>query len=73
MFVVLSEIQGFGFAGDTLAWIVFELTALISFCHNAAFDAKELILVHLGRIGAVGARVGDFLSEQHSSCPLINF
>lgn len=70
--VVFAEIQRLGLGRNTLAGIIFKFAALLGFRHYAALDAQELIFIHLGAVGAVGARMGDFLSEQHKSCPLID-
>lgn len=71
MIVVFAEIQRLGLGWDPLAGVILELSAFLGLHNNTALDAKKLILAHLGGIGTVGAGMGNFLSEQHSSCPLI--
>lgn len=71
VFVVLTEVQSLRLGGDPLAGIVFEFTTLFGLHNYAPLDAQELILAHGGSVGAVGAGMGNLLSEQHCSRPLV--
>jgi hypothetical protein len=70
--IVFAEIQSLWLGRNPLAGIIFELAALLCFHHDTALDTEKLILVHSGGVGAIGARVRNFLSEQHICCPSVD-
>ena len=65
--IILSEIQSFGSAGNSLAGVIEKFSALTVDWHNAMFNAKNLVIINFCTMLTVAAAAVNFFTKQHEN------
>ena len=71
--VIFFKIQCLGLGRNTLAGIVYKLTAFAICGYDALLNAKNLLIIYFCSTGTIAAGFCDLLPEQHRNSPFQPF